>query len=173
MIVSDSDRGFGFLLTETARLFRKILDRRLHPLGLTRAQWSVLAILSSRDGLSQSQLAELLEIEKTTIGRLIDHVEKNGWIERRPIPGDRRQWGVFLTEQARRLIAEVETVVLNTRIEMLGGLAPQQQQELTHALQAVKSNLSAALSADESRHAIHDPDGRSATTASTGRPPGN
>ncbi len=54
MIVSDSDRGFGFLLTETARLFRRVVDRRLHPLGLTRAQWSVLAILSNRDGLSQS-----------------------------------------------------------------------------------------------------------------------
>jgi DNA-binding MarR family transcriptional regulator len=132
----------------------------------------VLAILSKREGLSQSHLAELLEIEKTTTGRLIDHVEKNGWIERRPIPGDRRQWGVFLTEQARRLIAEVETVVLNTRNEMLGGLAPQQQQELTHALQAVKSNLSAALSADESEPAPRDPDGPSVISASTDQPSG-
>ena len=98
MIINDSDRGFGFLLTETARLFRKVLDRRL-----TRAQWSVLAICSYRDGLSQSQLADILEIEKTTTGRLIDHVEKNGWIERRPIPGGRRLWGVYLTEQARQL----------------------------------------------------------------------
>ena len=158
MIINDSDRGFGFLLTETARLFRKVLDRRLHPLGLTRAQWSVLAILSKRDGLSQSHLADLLEIEKTTTGRLIDHVEKKGWIERRSIAGDRRLWGVFLTEQARQLIAEVESVVLNTRMEMLGGLTPQQQQELSLALQAVKSNLSAAVSADESGHASRDAD---------------
>ncbi len=158
MFINDSDRGFGFLLTETARLFRKVLDRRLHPLGLTRAQWSVLAILSNRDGLSQSQLADILEIEKTTTGRLIDHVEKSGWIERRPIPGDRRLWGVYLTEQARQLIAEVERVVLNTRMEMLTGLTPQQQQELSHALQAVKSNLSAAVSADESGPASQDPD---------------
>jgi DNA-binding MarR family transcriptional regulator len=158
MMFNDSDRGFGFLLTETARLLRKLLDRRLQPLGLTRAQWSVLAILSNREGLSQSQLAEMLEIEKPTAGRLIDHVEKNGWVERRPILGDRRLWGVYLTEHARPLIAEVERLVLSTRMEMLGGLTPQQQQDLSHALQAVKSNLSKALSVDQSGSATHEPD---------------
>lgn len=159
MMINDSDRGFGFLLTETARLFRKLLDRRLHPLGLSRAQWSVLAILSNRDGLSQSQLAEILEIEKTTTGRLIDHVEKSGWIERRPIPGDRRLWGVHLTEQARPLIAEVERIVLATRKEMLSELSPPQQQELSHALQAVKASLSRALNVDQSGIAPEEPAG--------------
>jgi DNA-binding MarR family transcriptional regulator len=158
MLINDTDRGFGFLLTETSRLFRKLIDRRLHPLGLTRAQWSVLAIVSNRDGLSQSQLAEMLEIEKTTAGRLIDHVEKRGWIERRPIPGDRRLWGVCLTEQARPLIAEVERIVLSTRTEMLSGLSPEQQQGLSHALQAVKSNLSTALSVDQSTAATQESD---------------
>jgi DNA-binding MarR family transcriptional regulator len=150
MIINDSDRGFGFLLTETARLFRKLLDRRLHPLGLSRAQWSVLAILTHRDGLSQSQLAEILEIEKTTAGRLIDHVQKSGWIERRPIPGDRRLWGVYLTDQARPLITEVERIVLATRVDVMDGLSPSQQQDLSHALLAVKTNLSRALSVDQS-----------------------
>jgi DNA-binding MarR family transcriptional regulator len=150
MIINDSDRGFGFLLTETARLFRKLLDRRLHPLGLSRAQWSVLAILAHRDGLSQSQLAEILEIEKTTAGRLIDHVQKSGWIERRPIPGDRRLWGVYLTDQARPLITEVERIVLATRVDVMDGLSPSQQQDLSHALLAVKTSLSRALSVDQS-----------------------
>jgi DNA-binding MarR family transcriptional regulator len=150
MIINDSDRGFGFLLTETARLFRKLLDRRLHPLGLSRAQWSVLAILTHRDGLSQSQLAEILEIEKTTAGRLIDHVQKSGWIERRPIPGDRRLWGVYLTDQARPLITEVERIVLATRVAAMDGLSPSQQQDLSHALLAVKTSLSRALSVDQS-----------------------
>lgn len=158
MMFNDSDRGFGFLLTESARLLRKLIDRRLHPLGLTRAQWSVLAILSNRDGLSQSQLAEVLEIEKTTTGRLIDHVEKSGWVERRPIPGDRRLWGVYLTEQARPVIAEVERIVLNTRMEMLSGLSPQQQLDLSQALQAVKSNLLKAVSVDQSGPETHEPD---------------
>lgn len=159
MMINESDRGFGFLLTETARMYRKLLDRRLQPLGLSRAQWSVLAILAVRDGLSQSQLAEMLEIEKTTTGRLIDHVEKSGWIERRPIPGDRRLWGVYLTEQARPLIAEVERIVLGTRMDVLDGLSPKQQEALSHALLTVKASLTTALSAASSDivpNASHD-----------------
>ena len=64
MIIHDSQRGAGFLLTDSARLLRKLIDRRLHPLGLSRAQWSILAILSNHEGLSQSQISLELEIEK-------------------------------------------------------------------------------------------------------------
>ena len=158
MIINDVDRGFGVLLTETARMFRKLLDRRLQPLGLSRAQWSVLAILAHRDGLSQSQLAEILEVEKTTTGRLVDQVEKRGWVERRPIPGDRRLWGVYLTEQARPLIGEVERIVLNTRLDVLDGLSPTQQRDLSGALLAVKASLTKALSADPSELASEEAD---------------
>ena len=149
MIIQDSYRGPGFLLTDAAHLLRKLIDRRLQPLGLSRAQWSVLAILSNREGLSQSQISDELEIEKSTTGRLIDQVERSGWIERRPIPGDRRLWGIHLTDRARQLIAEVESIVLNTRAEMLRGLSAEQQQTLSEMLQAVKSNLSVALELDQ------------------------
>jgi len=151
MIIQDSYRGPGFLLTDSARLLRKLIDRRLQPLGLSRAQWSILAILSNHEGLSQSQISDELEIEKSTVGRLIDQVEKSGWIERRPILGDRRLWGVHLTDQARELIAEVERVILNTRTEMLRGLSAEQQQDLSGILQTVKSNLSAALELDQAQ----------------------
>jgi DNA-binding MarR family transcriptional regulator len=151
MIIQDSYRGPGFLLTDSARLLRKLIDRRLQPLGLSRAQWSILAILSNRDGLSQSQISDALEIEKSTAGRLIDQVEKSGWIERRPIPGDRRLWGVHLTDRAQQLIAEVESVILQTRAEMLRGLSAEQQQDLSELLQRVKANLSAALELDQAQ----------------------
>ena len=151
MIIRDSYRGPGFLLTDAAHLLRKLIDRRLQPLGLSRAQWSILAILSNQDGLSQSQISDELEIEKSTAGRLIDQVEKSGWIERRPIPGDRRLWGIHLTDRAQQLITEVESVVLNTRAEMLRGLSAEQQQYLSEMLQTVKSNLSAALEFDQTQ----------------------
>ena len=151
MIIRDSCRGPGFLLTDAAHLLRKLIDRRLQPLGLSRAQWSILAILSNHEGLSQSQISDELEIEKSTTGRLIDQVERSGWIERRPIPGDRRLWGIHVTDQARQLIAEVESIVLNTRAEMLRGLSAEQQQYLSEMLQTVKSNLSAALEFDQTQ----------------------
>lgn len=151
MIIHDSHRGAGFLLTDSARLLRKLIDRRLQPLGLSRAQWSVLAILSNHEGVSQSQISHELEIEKSTAGRLIDQVEKSGWIERRPIPGDRRLWSIHLTKQARQLLVEVESVILRARGEMLRGLSDEQQQALTDLLQTVKSNLSGALELDQSQ----------------------
>ena len=152
MIIDDFQRGPGFLLTESARLLRKLIDRRLQPLGLSRAQWSILAILSNQEGLSQSQISAKLEIEKSTAGRLIDQVERSGWIERRRIPGDRRVWGIYLTDQARQLLVQVETVILRSRTEMLHSLSPEQQQHLSEILQTVKSSLSAALELDRSEH---------------------
>ena len=62
MIIHEEDKGFGFLLTDSARLLRKLIDRRLQPFGLTRAQWAILAALADHDGLSQSQVADALEI---------------------------------------------------------------------------------------------------------------
>ncbi len=155
MLIQDAHRGTGFLLTDSARLLRKLMDRRLLPLDLSRAQWSILAILSNHDGLSQSQISSQLEIEKSTAGRLIDQVEKNGWIERRPIAGDRRLWGIHLTGQARQLLAQVERVVLDTRTEMLHGLSAEQQKSLLEMLQSVKTNLVTALAPDRSQQ--HDP----------------
>ena len=130
MIIHDSQRGAGFLLTDSARLLRKLIDRRLQPLGLSRAQWSVLATLSNHEGVSQSQISQELEIEKSTAGRLIDQVEKSGWIERRPIPGDRRLWSIHLTDQARQLLVEIERVIMHAREDMLRGLSEEQQKLL-------------------------------------------
>lgn len=153
MIIHEDDKGLGFLLGDAARLLRKVIDRRLQPFGLTRAQWAVLAMLASRDGLSQSELADELEIEKSTVGRLIDHVEANGLIERRPMANDRRFWRVHLTEQARPLIARVTEVILATRTEMLRGLTDEQQRWLGDGLAVVKSNLSAVLESESSKPA--------------------
>ena len=148
MIIHDSQRGAGFLLTDSARLLRKLIDRRLQPLGLSRAQWSVLAILSNHEGVSQSQISQELEIEKSTAGRLIDQVEKSGWIERRPIPGDRRLWSIHLTDQARQLLVEIERVIMHAREDMLRGLSEEQQNTLTDLLRTVKLNLADALDLD-------------------------
>jgi DNA-binding MarR family transcriptional regulator len=158
MIIDDFQRGSGFLLTESARLLRKLIDRRLQPLGLTRAQWSILAILSKQEGLSQSDISARLEIEKSTAGRLIDQVEKSGWIERRRVPGDRRAWGIHLTERARQLLAQVETQILRSRTEMLHGLSAEQQEQLSEILQTVKSSLAAALELDRSEPQVPDPE---------------
>lgn len=148
MLIDRTERGIGFLLTEVSHLLRKVIDRRLQPQGLTRAQWAVLASLASGEGITQSELADQLEIEKSTAGRLIDHMEENGWVERRPVPGDRRSWGIYLTAKARPLITRIEEIVLKTREEALRGLSEQEKRIVSAAVERIKTNLRSILDDD-------------------------
>ena len=148
MLIDQTARGIGFLLTDVSHLLRKVIDRRLQPQGLTRAQWAVLANLVKAEGVTQSQLAEQLEIEKSTAGRLIDHMEDNGWVERRPIFGDRRSRGVHLTDKARPLITRIEKIILKTREESLRGLTDDEKRVLSAAVETMKTNLRAILDED-------------------------
>src|SRR5258706_3692865 len=82
----------GFLLHEVARLLRRRFEQNARGSGLTRSQWQVLAYLALNEGINQSGLADLLEIEPITLGRIVDKLQILGLIERRPDPSDRRGW---------------------------------------------------------------------------------
>jgi len=98
----DLDRSFGFLVHDVARLFgRRFNQRALLFLGLTRAQCKVLGYLARNEGINQAGLADLLEIKPMTLVRQIDRMEEDGWIERRPQPGDRRARRLVLTDKVR------------------------------------------------------------------------
>src|SRR5260370_8757398 len=77
------EHGFGFLLHDIARLLRKRFDQRAATLGLSRAQWQVLAHLHRHEGINQSGLADILEIKGVTLGRLVDRLEAPRWGQRR------------------------------------------------------------------------------------------
>jgi hypothetical protein len=78
----DDDEYIGYVLSDVARLMRTVFDRRVRDLGLTRAQWLVLTRLYRRPGASQTELADMLEIDRASAGRMLDRMEKNGWVER-------------------------------------------------------------------------------------------
>src|SRR5258708_25444872 len=80
----------GFLLHNVARLLRRRFEQNARGSGLTRSQWQVLAYLANNEGINQSGLADLLEIEPITLGRIIDRLQTRGLIERHPDPSDRR-----------------------------------------------------------------------------------
>ena len=87
----------GFLLHEVARLLRRRFEQNARDFGLTRSQWQVLAYLANNEGINQSGLADLLEIEPITLGRIVDRLQARGLIERHPDPSDRRVWLLHLT----------------------------------------------------------------------------
>src|SRR5256885_3027027 len=89
-MTSDDERHIGFLISDVARLMRTAFDRRVRKLGLTRSQWLVINRLYRKPGATQSELAEMLEVEKATAGRMVDRMEKKGWVVRRPDAADRR-----------------------------------------------------------------------------------
>ncbi|MFC7541100.1 MarR family transcriptional regulator [Siccirubricoccus deserti] len=82
-------------------MMRSAFDRRVRRIGLTRSQWLVLSLLHRRPGVSQSELAEMLEVERATAGRMIDRLERKHWLVRRPDREDRRINRLYLTEDAK------------------------------------------------------------------------
>ena len=137
----DLSRNFGFLLNDVARLMRTTYDRRMKALGLTRSQWWVLTHLYRNDGVTQSELAEILEIEKPTLGRLLDRLEANGWVQRKEHAVDRRAKRVFLTDEVGPAMKAMRAAAAELRRDALSGLTRSQQSQFVDTLIAVKSNL--------------------------------
>jgi len=138
----DPERSFGFLIHDIARLLRKRFDQRARALGLSRSQWQVLFYLSRREGTNQSGLAEILEIENITLGRLIDRLEEAGWVERRPDPNDRRARLLFMTPKVAPVMERMRALAELTRNEALDGLPTGQRELLIDMLTHVRANMS-------------------------------
>lgn len=128
----------GFLLHDVSRMRRSAYDQFMKPLGITRAQWWVLAHLSRHDGMMQTQLAGVLEVGKASLGDVIEGLEKNAWVARRPDPSDKRAKRVYLTKSAQGLIKRMTEMehVFNSRI--LRDLSQQERLDLTRSLVTIK-----------------------------------
>lgn len=134
-------RSLGFLLADVSRLIRKRFDGRARGLGLTRAQWRVLAQLRRREGINQTLLAEILEIESITLGRHIDRLEAKGWVERRRDPGDRRAWRLYLKAEVQPVLEQMRDFSNVTRGEALKGIPAAESEALIDHLLRIKANL--------------------------------
>jgi len=137
----------GFLLHDVARLLKKRLEQNSGGSGLTRSQWQVLAYLAQNEGINQRGLAELLEIEPITLGRIVDKLETLGLIERRPHPTDRRTWLLYLVEATRPKLEQIRELGDVTHREALAGVSEDDRQHLLKTLQALKENLTHACEA--------------------------
>jgi MarR family transcriptional regulator for hemolysin len=135
------ERNFGFLVHDVARLMRVAYDRRVRALGLTRSQWWVLNRLYFNEGITQSELADLLDVEKPTLGRLLDRLEMKGWVERRADPNDRRAKRVYLTGEVQGLMRALRSIAHDLRLDALDGLEEAERQRFVDVLLVVKANL--------------------------------
>ena len=131
----------GFLISDASRLLRRSFDERARSKRVTRPQWRVLALLRRFNGSTQVSLAEMLDVEPITMGRMIDRLQDAGLIERRADPADRRAWRVHLTLEGEYKIEELIPFAKDLFEEALTGLSLKQQTELEAMLNIIRANL--------------------------------
>jgi len=135
------NRNYSYLLVDVTRLLRKHFDRRAAPLGLTRAQWRALKLVHRHAGISQSALAELLEMEPIPVGRVIDRLQQAGFVERRADPNDRRRWCLYVRDKAQLVIEDMETIAVALRDEAVQGVDEGDFYTFVKVLEHMKQNL--------------------------------
>lgn len=128
----------AFLIHDVSRIRRNVYDQMAKPLGMTRSQWWVLAYLSRDDGMMQTQLAEVLDIGKASLGELVEALEKRGWVERRTDPADGRAKRIYLSACAHTLIERMTSLEHAFNRQALAALSASERECLIHGLQKIK-----------------------------------
>jgi MarR family transcriptional regulator for hemolysin len=134
----------GFLLHDVARLLRKRFEQHAEGTGLTRSQWHVLALLDQNEGIHQGRLADLMDIEPITLGRILDKLQVLALVERHSHPSDRRVWLLHLTAAAHPKLAQLRKFGDLTRGEALAGISDADRECLSNILRTLKANLTDA-----------------------------
>jgi MarR family transcriptional regulator for hemolysin len=134
-------REFGFALHDVARLLRTYSDQRARELNMTRAQWAVLVRLQRSQGVKQSELAEMLDLQPITLARLIDKLCGIGLVERRDDAKDRRANRLFLTEKATPTLERLGALGEELMGVALAGLGPATVAQMTEQMNQIKRNL--------------------------------
>ena len=138
---ADMSRRITFLMHDIARRARYLFDARARSKGITRAQWRVLTSLARLDGPTQSDLAELLDVERITLCRMVDRLAEAGLVERRADPSDRRVWRLHLTERATPLVEELSSMANAMEEELLEPLTVDQRDVLRSLLTTVRDHV--------------------------------
>ncbi len=138
-------REIAVNLMDVARMLRTYADQRARQFGISRAQWVVLIRLDRSEGLKQSELAEILDLQPISLTRLLDRLAENGLIERRADPNDRRANRLYLTPAARPLLEQLAKLGTDMMETVLEGLDAKANERLLRDLTSMKDNLRAAI----------------------------
>jgi DNA-binding MarR family transcriptional regulator len=156
----DPIRNLGFLFKDVSRLWVRMFEQRATQLGITLTQAKVLVYLSRNEGTTQARLAEMTDTDPMTLVRVLDRMEKDGWLERRPDPGDRRAYQLYLKRAADPVLAEIHRIGDKARGEALAGLSQDDRAMLLKLIERIHTNLVALVpnpnSSEPGRPAAND-----------------
>jgi DNA-binding MarR family transcriptional regulator len=134
-------KELAWQIAETSHAMRRFYDRRVAQLGVTRAQWRVIAILGHNPGMKQVELADRLDVEPISTCRIIDRLEEAGLVERQRDPADRRAWRLALTEKAQPIRERLSELAEEMSLEAFAGLSAAEIEMMGAALARVRDNI--------------------------------
>lgn len=112
----DVDNGLGILIKLTSKSFEKAVDVELREkFGLTAGQGKILISLALQEGQSQKEISNAVFLDGSTLVPIIDKMENNGFVVRKPNPKDRRNYKIYLTSKSKVLIDSLVKCVLDIR----------------------------------------------------------
>ena len=140
-IAFSARESLAFRFDEIVRQMSRTMDARLFDYDLSRTQWRLLAYVLKHEGMTQSELARVADLERASVGQTIDVMERKQIVERRHADGDRRVWRIFSTEKARALVPELRTVVDDVFTCMFAGFDAGKDAALRDLLNQIVTNL--------------------------------
>lgn len=148
----DPDFRLSIMIHDCSRMMRTLFDHSLRPRGITRSQWLALGQLSRAKGkgMTQTQLAQRIEMGKVAVGATIDRLEKAGFVERRDDLADRRINRIFVTPAGRKILSEMAAVARELDSRIFRDVSREQIEAGEAVLGQIKLNLRAELGADYS-----------------------
>lgn len=138
--LTDTDR-LVFLMEEVTRRLRRTFDTSFEQFGLTRTQWRALAYLYRNPGMTQTELARELELERASVGQAIDRLEELSLVERRSAANDRRVWHIHLRPAAVELLPKLRAEADAVYSALLAGMEIDELDRLSALLAAMQENL--------------------------------
>jgi MarR family transcriptional regulator, transcriptional regulator for hemolysin len=141
-MADDRFRNCGFLLKEVTRRYTQLFELRASDFALTLSQCKALIRLEKNEGVSQARLAELAEVDAMTMVRILDRMEADGLLERRPDPADRRARCLYLTSKAKPLLEQIWRLSDAIRAELFTGVAKSDRDVFMSVLERMHDNIS-------------------------------
>ena len=155
----DRLRRFGFLLKDVSLLSSKNFARQSTGLGLTLEQCKVLIHIQRNAGITQVRLAALSDTDPMTLVRILDRMESDGWVERRPDPSDRRARRLYMCAPAAPVLRKIWKIADKARAQALADLSEAEHEQLVGLLERVHATLTALVpcESDSGKSVSHKP----------------
>jgi len=143
MGMKDQDKKVGYFLERTTRIVKLSFHQAFNKanIDITPEQWVILDSLSKNDGQSQTQLGGKSFKNAPTISRIIDVLSKKNMVERRPVPGDRRIFQIYLKEEGVNVIKKSQPIVAELRAKSWQNLSEADYEHFIRIVNQVFENL--------------------------------